>query len=99
MEQAKGHHAVAAYDGESALEHARLLNPDLILSDVMMPRMSGLELVVRVHQFLPSCKILLMSGQVHMIDAGRDAAAKGHTSKILAKPFSLAKLLATLSTL
>ena len=51
-----------AGDGQSGLEQARKLKPDLILSDVMMPGMSGPELLERLSAIAPRARAILMSG-------------------------------------
>jgi CheY-like chemotaxis protein len=95
----QGYDAVAAYSGQSALERARTLKPDLIISDVVMPGMNGVELALDVSQFLPSCKILLFSGQASTAYFLKDIAAKGHSFEILAKPVHPEDLLARLRKL
>lgn len=55
--------AMAAYDGGSALEMARLVPPDLLLTDVVMPGMSGIELASAVVRVRPECNVILFSGQ------------------------------------
>lgn len=44
----KGHHLIEATNGEEALEYARVQRPDLILSDILMPKMDGFSLVRRL---------------------------------------------------
>jgi len=51
-----------AEDGLAALEKARLFKPDIVLCDIRMPRMNGLEFSDNVMRFLPNCKIIFMSG-------------------------------------
>jgi CheY-like chemotaxis protein len=46
----KGYSAEAAHDGESALEICQQKIPDLVLSDVVMPGMNGIELAIAVSQ-------------------------------------------------
>lgn len=48
-------------DGFHAIEQARLLKPDLIIMDIGMPGLNGLEAVAQIRQFLPSAKILILS--------------------------------------
>src|SRR5271168_1828917 len=57
-----GFAAVAAYNGRSALEVARVAPPDLLLSDVAMPGMSGIDLAIAICQATPGCKVILFSG-------------------------------------
>jgi CheY-like chemotaxis protein len=76
----------AAYDGSSALELARQLRPDLLISDVMMPGMTGIELAITVTQTIPGCKILLFSGQAATVDLLEKARHAGHDFTTLTKP-------------
>src|SRR5271156_3970678 len=51
-----GIRALVAYDGKSALEIANTFPPDLLLTDVAMPGMSGIDLAVAIRHTLPKCK-------------------------------------------
>lgn len=53
---------VLASDGLEALEQARIQHPDIIISDMKMPHMNGLELAAAVREFLPSCQFIFLSG-------------------------------------
>jgi DNA-binding NtrC family response regulator len=46
-----------------ALEAAAFDRPQLLLSDIAMPQLSGIDLAIRIQQICPECKILLISGQ------------------------------------
>ena len=50
-----------AADGRDAIHEALRLQPDLILLDMAMPELSGLEVTRRLKQDLPQCKILILS--------------------------------------
>jgi CheY-like chemotaxis protein len=50
-----GFSTMAAYDGFTALELARSTPPDLLISDVVMPGMTGVELAITVTQTIPGC--------------------------------------------
>ncbi len=73
-----GYAAVTAYDGMSALELASGLMPELLISDVAMPMMNGVELALAVVTSRPACQVLLFSGHatsadlVNALDAGYD---------------------------
>ncbi len=89
---------VAAADGEAALKSARERRPDLILSDVMMPRLDGFGLMkaVRSDESLKSVPIILLSAR-----AGEEARVEGIESgadDFLVKPFSVRELLARVRT-
>lgn len=91
-----GFDAAAVYTGTAAVDKARSEHPDLIISDVIMPDMNGIEAAIHIRKFLPSCKILLFSGQAATADLLETARAQGHEFEILAKPVHPADLLAKL---
>ncbi len=91
-----GYEATAVYTGTGAVEKARSHQPDLIISDVIMPDMNGIEAAIQIRQFLPGCKILLFSGQAATADLLETARAQGHEFEILAKPVHPQDLLAKL---
>jgi DNA-binding NtrC family response regulator len=89
-----GFRTMVAYDGTSALRMCQATPPDLLISDVMMPGLTGVELALAVQQKIPKCKILLFSGQASMMDLLGAARAAGQSFTILAKPLHPTKLLA-----
>lgn len=91
-----GFEASAVYTGMGAVDTAREVRPDLIISDVIMPDMNGIEAAIHIRGFLPDCKILLFSGQAATADLLESARAKGHEFEILAKPVHPQDLLAKL---
>jgi len=93
-----GYDASAVYTGTAAVESARALQPDLVISDVIMPDMNGIEAAISIRGFLPSCKILLFSGQAATADLLENARAQGHEFEILAKPVHPSDLLAKLKS-
>jgi CheY-like chemotaxis protein len=92
-----GFDASPVYTGTAAVESARSMQPDLIISDVIMPDMNGIEAAIQIRSFLPGCKILLFSGQAATADLLESARAKGHEFEILAKPVHPQDLLAKLA--
>jgi CheY-like chemotaxis protein len=81
-----GFSTLTAYDGLSGLEIARSAAPDLIISDVVMPGMTGVELAISVTHMIPACKILLFSGQAATVDLLEKARNAGHDFTTLTKP-------------
>jgi CheY-like chemotaxis protein len=92
-----GFTVMPAYDGVSALQIARALAPDLLITDVYMPGMSGIELAVAVRKTLPDCKVLLFSGQASTLDLLAKARHEGHDFALLLKPVHPTELLARIS--
>jgi CheY-like chemotaxis protein len=69
-----------------ALTAARSKAPDLLISDVEMPGISGIDLAIQMKAQFPTCKILLLSGQAATLDLLRQARALGHNFDLLLKP-------------
>ena len=86
--------AIAAYDGESALDMALLVPPNLLLCDVAMPGMNGIELAMAVKNAVPSCQLLLFSGHASTSYLLQDAKKTGLDFSFLAKPVHPKDLLA-----
>jgi DNA-binding response OmpR family regulator len=77
-----------------ALEAAPAVQPDLLISDVVMPEMSGIDLAVRLKQECPTCKVLLFSGQAATADLLETARQQGHHFQLISKPIHPTNLLA-----
>jgi CheY-like chemotaxis protein len=91
-----GFEATAVYSGEKAVEMARILRPNMLISDVIMTDMNGIDAAIQIRGILPDCKILLFSGQAATADLLEGARARGHEFEILAKPVHPQDLLARL---
>jgi DNA-binding response OmpR family regulator len=91
-----GFEATAVYTGEKAVEVARTLQPDMLISDVIMTDLNGIDAAIRIREMLPGCKILLFSGQAATADLLDRARNQGHEFEILAKPVHPQDLLARL---
>jgi CheY-like chemotaxis protein len=89
-----GYTAMPAYDAEEALETALLVPPELLITDVMLPGMSGVELAIRIRRIFPDCRILLFSGQAATADLLAAANRTGHKFELLSKPVHPSDLLA-----
>jgi CheY-like chemotaxis protein len=87
------YNAVAFYSGESAIESAREQCPDVVLSDVIMPRLNGVETVLKIRELCPHTRILLLSGNAATADLLRAARAHGQEFELLPKPIHPDELL------
>lgn len=85
--------AFVAYDGQTALELAAKLNPDILLTDVVMPGTNGVELAIAISSLLPETHVLQISGQAGTIDLLDKARSEGHTFELIAKPIHPMKLI------
>ena len=72
-----------AVDGPSAVTQAQALRPDVILLDLMLPGLTGIEVTERVRQSLPECRILLLTSfaEDQNVVAAIQAGAAGYLLK------------------
>jgi len=82
-----GYRVLQAYDGRSAFEIARAEHPDVIVTDIMMPVMNGLELYQQLRADPETDRIAVV-----FMTAGRLPEVEGADVTTLAKPFDLAAL-------
>ncbi|HEY6467183.1 MAG TPA: response regulator [Candidatus Acidoferrales bacterium] len=92
----EGFEATSASTGDSAIELARTFIPDVVLSDVILPGLNGIEVGIRVSTLFPNCRVILFSGQAATLDLLKDARRRGLEFEILAKPIKPAALLAVI---
>jgi DNA-binding NtrC family response regulator len=80
-------------DPLEALKHVEIDPPDLLISDVVMPQLSGFDLAIQVKARVSACKILLFSGQAttaHLLDQMQEQT---HSFTLLSKPVHPADVL------
>jgi DNA-binding NtrC family response regulator len=92
----KGFEAVPLYSGWAALEHASVRCPDVVITDVVMPGLNGIETAKRLLEHCPSTRILLLSGQAATAEMMQQARADGFDFELLAKPLHPDDLLTAL---
>ena len=87
----EGHHVVTAMDGAKAIEIARQQQPDLVILDIMLPKVDGLE-VCRILRREATVPILMLTAKTEEIDkvVGLEVGADDY----MTKPFSMRELLA-----
>ena len=94
---AEGYAVETAPDGRIALKMVTASPPDLLITDLIMPRLSGWSLFARVRRLSPMLPIILISGS----DPGlrRQGQSLPEHAVFLRKPFALNLLLATVTRL
>jgi CheY-like chemotaxis protein len=95
----EGYETCAAYSGEQAVDVAQSFAPDVLICDVFLGGLSGLDAAIEIRAKYPFCKVLLVSGHVSLSDLSQQAAEKGHEFHYLAKPVHPRMLLETLRRL
>jgi len=85
-----GYEARAVHSGAAAIEVASEYVPDLVLSDVMMPDVNGVQVCKSIRELLPRCPILLFSGDMCHARLLMEQAQANFT--LLAKPVAPADL-------
>jgi DNA-binding response OmpR family regulator len=81
-----GFDASVAYSGEEAVQTAVVIQPQIVLTDIIMGRMNGFEAAMLIAEAIPDCKILLFSGQPATADLLIQARRNGHSFEVMAKP-------------
>ena len=91
-----GYEARAVFSGEQAVELLESFQPEMLITDLVMRGMTGIEAAIAARNKLPKCNILLFSGQALTTDLLQEARTQGHEFEILAKPVHPSELLAKL---
>lgn len=94
-----GFDTVFALSGTEAIKMAEQICPDIVISDVIMPDLDGVQTAVRIRRACPDARILLFSGQAATSDILQRARAEGHDFDLLPKPIHPARLLAAITKL
>jgi CheY-like chemotaxis protein len=92
----EGFEATAVSSGSSAIELAKTWMPDIVLSDVIMPGVNGIDAGIKILEIVPGCKIILFSGQAATVDLLEKARGQGHHFEILAKPIKPEQLVSVI---
>jgi DNA-binding NtrC family response regulator len=84
--QKSGFEAVPFTQPLKVLESSRTDLPDLLISDVMMPVLNGIDLAIQIQEICPSCKVLPLSGQANTQRLLDSARLTGNHFECVAKP-------------
>ncbi len=85
--------AEAVYSGKEAVERAHSYCPELVLSDVLMPNVDGVEAAIQIRKLCPDTRIVLFSGQAATVEILARARERGHTFELLPKPIHPTQLI------
>jgi len=91
-----GFESRVAYGGQEAIREVAAQAPDIIISDVVMPHINGIEAAKAIHEMSPDTRIVLFSGQAMTNDLLQTARSQGYSFELLSKPVEINTLLDTL---
>jgi DNA-binding response OmpR family regulator len=94
-----GFETSAAYSGEEAVEAAIAFQPQVVISDIMMGKLNGLEAAIRIRAGAPNCEFLLISGHPSTTELIKRAGAGGNHFTVIAKPIHPQAILDRLAAL
>ena len=94
--RAAGFDAAGALTAEAALQAATQHCPDVLLCDIQLGCTNGIELSLEVWILLPSCRIILISGDTSSAELLNNALERGNHFEVIAKPAPPKELLALL---
>ena len=89
--EAAGHEVVEAEDGMIALERYFLEKPDLVLLDLVMRGMMGLDVLKKLHEMDPHVRVIVVSADIQ--DSSREMAESGGASGFVNKPIDRTEIL------
>jgi DNA-binding response OmpR family regulator len=92
-----GFAVMTAYDEVSALGIATQVPPQLLISNVAMPHMSGIDLAIAIRHAVPDCEVILFSGQASTADHLASARLAGYDFVTFTKPVHPSEMLARVS--
>ncbi len=93
-----GFEAKCVFTGEEAVPAAEVFTPEILLTDVIMRGISGIDVAISVSKMLPDCRVILFSGQASTADLLDKAKAQGYRFEIIAKPIHPRELLKVLNS-
>lgn len=95
--EAQGYEIIVAPDGEDGLNLYYQFAPDVIVTDVMMPKLNGFEMVKRIRQSDKNTPVLFLTAKIAVSDVVRGFSIGAND--YLRKPFSIQELMARIKSL
>jgi DNA-binding response OmpR family regulator len=90
----QGYEVIEAEDGDEGLRYYWAALPDLVITDMQMPGMDGLELITELRRICPAAKIIAISGGLRTLNQARSL-----TQGAFEKPFQLGNFVAAVREL
>jgi two-component system, OmpR family, alkaline phosphatase synthesis response regulator PhoP len=95
----EGFETSIAYSGEEAVEKALSFKPEILICDIRMAGISGIEAATQIRETLPACHVILISGHVFLPDLAAGGAGSKPSFDFLSKPVHPRVLIKKLRTL
>lgn len=92
-----GYQTTAVYSGHKVVELAAVLRPDVLICEVLMPGLTGIEAGILVRLMLPSCRVILFAERGLASELFERARSRGHQFETLEKPIEPKALLTFLA--
>jgi CheY-like chemotaxis protein len=92
-----GHRVMTANDGREALRLYQARRPNVVVTDIVMPRRSGIDLVLELSRLSPSPVVIAISGVTGK--AFLDAACEANVSRTFVKPFDVMEVVRAVTQL
>ena len=95
--QQHGYDVKGARDGHEAFAISPGFQPDILLCDINLPDIDGIQIALRIKREVPYCRVVLLSGEITSAELLDQAKAHGHFFEVLAKPTDPQHLLRVLA--
>ena len=92
----EGFEPIGISDGAAAVTWAERIKPDVVLADVIMPGLNGVEMAITLRTRMPELRIMLFSGQAAAADLLERARGEGYEFELFPKPIKPDELVAAL---
>ena len=92
-----GYMVRCARDGHEAFAIAPAFDPEVLLCDINLPDVDGIQVALRIKREVPYCRVVLLSGEITSAELLERATAQGHRFEVLAKPTEPQELLRVLA--
>lgn len=98
--EADGHDVIEAENGQDGLDKFRIFTPDLIVTDIYMPVLNGIETILKIREEMPDIAVIAVSGGAGGQGAAMlQLAGNAGADRVMEKPFRKATLLDTVEQL